>query len=139
MNCHTLFSVRVARNLTPAEREWIRVQQAERENFWADEAEDEADAEYWADLEGIAFEATEEGELLVISEEFGNPNAAAGFIQEFLIEFRPAAGVIFEWAYTATKMRPGEFGGGAAVITAAEIRWLDVNGWAQAVIRELVS
>lgn len=137
MNCYTLFSVLVARDLTPAERAWLRLKQAERENFWA--GADEADAEYWADLEGVAFEATEAGDLLVISDEFGGPDAAAGFVQEFLAAFRPTVGVIFEWAHTATKMRPGEFGGGAAVITAAEIRWLNVHDWAQTALRELVS
>ena len=135
MNCYTLFSTLVARNLTPAEREWLRAKQAERENFWA--GANEADADYWAGLEGVAFEVTEAGELLVISDEFGSPDAAAGFTQEFLSAFRPAEGIIFEWAHTATKMRPGEFGGGAAVITAAEIRWLDVNGWAQAALGAL--
>lgn len=137
MNCNILFSVRVTRNLTPAERAWLRVKQAERENFWAGEAEDEADVEYWANLEGVACEATETGDFLVLSEEDGSPDAAAGLIQEFLIEFRPTEAVIFEWAHTATKMRPGEFGGGAAVITAQEIRWLDINGWAQTTLREL--
>ncbi len=137
MNCNTLFSTLVARNLTPAEHAWLRAKQAERENFWAGEDEEEADADYWAGLEGVAFEATEAGDLLIISDEFGSPETAADFIQEFLAAFRPAEGIFFEWAHTATKMRPGEFGGGAAVITAAEIRWLDVNGWAQAALREV--
>ena len=137
MNCYTLFSVLVARNLTPAEREWLRAKQAGRENFWAGADEDDSDASYWASLEGVACEVTEAGELLVISDEFGSPDAAAGFIQEFLSAFRPAEGIIFEWAHTATKMRPGEFGGGAAVITAAEIRWLNVSGWVHVALREL--
>jgi len=131
VNCNTLFSVLVAHDLTEAEREWLRVKQAARENYWAGEAEDEADAEYWINLEGVWFEATETGDFLLISEEDGAPEAAADFIQEFLAEFRPAEAVIFEWAHTATKMRPGEFGGGAAVITAQEMRWLDPLAWIQ--------
>jgi hypothetical protein len=132
MNHYTQFAVLVAKHLTAEEREWIRRQEAERELFWETGLDEDPELrEFWADLEGVAFEATECDELVVTSEGEGNPDAAAALITRFLADNRPREIVVFEWANTATKLLPGAHSGGLAVISAQETVWFASAQWAE--------
>jgi len=43
--------------------------------------------------------------------------------------------LIWEGAYTCSKMRPGEFGGWACVITREDIQWFSTNAWIREVTK----
>ena len=132
MNCYTQFSILVAEHLTAAEREWVRLQQAERESFWDTGLdEDEELAEYWTNLEGVEFEVTANDEFVVSSEEAGSPDAAAALVTQFLADHRPQELVMIEWANSAAKLRPGNHGGGIAVVSARATVWFDSAKWAE--------
>jgi hypothetical protein len=132
MNCYTQFSVLVAEQLSAEERAWIKVQEAERESFWATGFDEDPELQqFWADLEGVEFEATENDEFVISSEEGGSPDAAAALVTEFLADHRPQELVVIEWANTASKLRPGNHGGGIAVISAKETAWFDSAKWAE--------
>jgi hypothetical protein len=81
------------------------------------------DLDYWPDFDWQL--STEERELWIYSEESGNLNNVATLAQAFLKRFRPSGYWSFEYAYTCSKPRVGEFGGGGAFITAKEIKWLE--------------
>ena len=74
--------------------------------------------------------------LCIFSEESGNLENAALFIQQFLRKFRPDGYVSLTWAATCSKMRAGEFGGGAAFITAENIEFMDSYSWVDKQIAE---
>lgn len=72
-------------------------------------------------------------ELYVFDSEYGNPEAAAHFIQMLaahqLIVVKDY--VLLTWAESCSKPRPGEFNGGACMITAEEVIWQETpNEWA---------
>lgn len=69
--------------------------------------------------------------VLFYAEESGNAEQVAAVIQVYLQKFDPKRVHWFAWAYTCSKMRVYEFGGGAVVITATHTRYLDVQTWAQ--------
>lgn len=70
-------------------------------------------------------------EMWIYAEESGSPNQAAAFLQAYLQKFNPQGSLWFSWAYTCSKMRVNEFGGGAAVVTAQAIKFIDAQHWAQ--------
>ncbi|MCX6029406.1 MAG: hypothetical protein NT169_08900 [Chloroflexi bacterium] len=131
MICTTQFAVRVAVALTPTEKDWIAAKLAERETYWDPGfGDDQADKDaYWAAMNGITFMATGIGEFIVASRKDGVPDVAADFIQEFLRAFRPTTTVAMTWANTASLMCPGEFNGGAALITAQQTYQWDTFRW----------
>ena len=132
MNCYTQFSILVAEHLTAAEQEWVRLQQAERKSYWdTGFDEDPEGIEYWDNLVGVEFEVTENAEFVVTSEESGSPDAAAALITQFLADNRSGEIVVFEWANTASKLRPGNHGGGIAVVAARATVWFDSAKWAE--------
>lgn len=113
-------------NLTPAEAEWVRVKQAERENYWATGSTQD-DTEDWANMEGVDFYLRMEGNesaLRIESNEYASVDAAVAFIKGFLAEFRRQEVVLFEWAETCNRMLPAHFGGGACRITVTNVEWL---------------
>ena len=101
-----------------------------------DTFEIEPDAESF-DFEWNIEDRTKNSALLYIfSEESGNLENAALFIQQFLRKFRPDGYVSLTWAATCSKMRAGEFGGGAAFITAEKIEFMDSYSWVDKQIAE---
>jgi hypothetical protein len=68
-------------------------------------------------------------ELIIFSEESGNVDHAANFVQAILSRFDPKGKVGFQWADTCDKMRPDQFGGGACVVTAEKQKWLNTFTW----------
>ena len=71
----------------------------------------------------------EEGAAYFMSEESGNVELAIDVVQQFLSHFRPTAAIGFEWANTCSKPRPGEFGGGACLITTTETKFINTGLW----------
>lgn len=65
----------------------------------------------------------------VYGEESGNPDAVALFMQKFLKTWRPNDAWGFAYAETCSKMRRGEFGGGAVFVTARSVRYINAGGW----------
>ena len=139
MICITQFAVRVALALTPAEKAWIAAKHAEYATYWdpgfgADQADKHA---YWDAMRGITFMVSQLGEFIVVSQKQGVPAVAVDFMQEFLRQFRPTATVAMTWANTASELRPGEFNGGAARITAKETYQWDTFRWLEAMQERL--
>jgi hypothetical protein len=70
-------------------------------------------------------------EVWISAEESGDPDQVVAFLQAYLQRFNPTGSLWFSWAYTCSKMRVNEFGGGAAVVRAAGTTFIDAQGWAQ--------
>ena len=112
-NNYTLFSSML--NIeTPDEREW---------------AARELDNRYEAGDADFNFEFDAKG-LWIYSEESGDIEHVALFVQDFLDEFHPDRCWWFSWANTCSKPRIDEFGGGACFVTANEIDWINGQTWA---------
>ncbi len=70
-------------------------------------------------------------EMHIYAEESGTPELVAAFLQQYLEKFHTESSLWFAWAFTCSKMRSGEFGGGAAFVTARSISFLDTHSWAE--------
>lgn len=71
------------------------------------------------------------GALWIYADVSGSPDQVAAFLQMYLQKFDPRGALWFSWAYTCSKMRANEFGGGAVVVTASGSTFIDVQDWAQ--------
>lgn len=79
------------------------------------------------------------GSLWLYAEESGNPDQVAAVLEEYLKKFDPTGVIAFSWAYTCSKLRVNEFGGGAAVVTADGTKTLDAQSWAEDLAAKFVS
>lgn len=79
------------------------------------------------------------GALWIYAEESGNPAQVAVVLETFLKQFRPTGVITFSWAYTCSKLRVNEFGGGAAVVTAEGTKTLDAQSWAEDLAEKFVN
>ena len=61
----------------------------------------------------------------------GGIDAVCAFIQHLLQTFDPGRRVIFEWSHDCSKPRVDAYGGGAAIITANEIKTMNTGQWLQ--------
>ena len=66
---------------------------------------------------------------LWLHSENGGMDAACAFIQHLLQKFDPTGRVTFEWSHDCSKPRTDAYGGGAAVITAQEIKTMSTGQW----------
>lgn len=136
-NNYILFSEEIT-DLTAKEKEWLLKVLKNMDDVCDDSPDDESaeacvkwilgeldeasvDLDYWPDFSW----QMENSSLWIYSEEGGNLNNVATLAQAFLKRFRPNRYWSFEYAYTCSKPRIGEFGGGGAFITAKEIKWLE--------------
>lgn len=94
---------------------------------------DEAQAEYWPDFDW----KIEKDYLWVYSEESGNLDNLALFVQGFLAKFDPEGTFRVEWASTCSAPRIGSFGGGVLVVTANRIRAMSTMQIASRLIEEV--
>jgi hypothetical protein len=73
---------------------------------------------------GVCFEGRgKTRRLWIYGEEHGDVGRVAHLVQKFLKRFRPDPCWSLTYATTCSKLRVGEFGGGAMFVTADEIRW----------------
>jgi hypothetical protein len=61
------------------------------------------------------------------AEEGGNARHLAHLVQKFLRQFRPTEAWYVTWAETCSKPHVDEFGGGAAFVTADEVKWMSAH------------
>ena len=59
----------------------------------------------------------------------GGIDAVCAFLQHLLQKFDPTAQVSFEWAHDCSNPRVDAYGGGAAIVTAKEIRTMNTGQW----------
>lgn len=78
-----------------------------------------------------------DGTFTVYSEESGDLDAAVNFVQWFIREQRQDLIFTVSWADTCDKMRAGEFGGGAVVVTARSTKWIDTDTWLENEVQKL--
>ena len=59
----------------------------------------------------------------------GGIDAVCIFIQHLLQRFDPQGRVTFEWSHDCSKPRTDAYGGGAAIVTATEIKTMSTSEW----------
>ena len=98
-----------------------------------DEAQGDFPAELQEHTENWCFEAeadvVEEHPGLWLHSSNGGINTACAFLQHLLQKFDPAGQVTFEWSHDCSKPRTDAYGGGAAIITAQEIKTMSTCQW----------
>ena len=62
---------------------------------------------------------------------YGGVDAVCAFIQHLLQCFQPAGRISFEWSNDCSKPRLDAYGGGAAIVTAHQIKTMSTTGWLQ--------
>jgi hypothetical protein len=67
----------------------------------------------------------------------GGIDAVCAFVQHLLKRFNPTAHITLEWSNDCSKPRTDAFGGGAALITATEIKSMNTRQWLDQQIAEL--
>jgi hypothetical protein len=60
---------------------------------------------------------------------YGGVDAVCAFIQHLLQKFDPQGKVSFEWSHDCSKPRVDAYGGGAAFITAQDIKTMSTAAW----------
>ena len=66
---------------------------------------------------------------LWLHSEYGGIDAVCAFIQHLLQKFDPKGRVGLEWSDDCSKPRLDAYGGGAAFITATEIKTMNTSAW----------
>jgi len=112
--------------INPRERSWCsaeieRIAKAEIEADQDCPEQDESSGNIVLDAEGVWF----------YSEEYGNPDSVAKFVQRYLREWKPDSCFSIQYAETCSKLRVGNFGGGAIFITAYDIQYINTQDWVQ--------
>jgi len=129
-------------NLTPDEKEWVQMtlfhELGEVGNEKADEAFLDAlglgtptgmdDPEGWPDFNWDIVDR-DGVHLWIYAEESGDIDHVGAFVRSFLAKFRPKEVFKLTWSETCSKLRVGEFGGGALFVTAEEYDCLQTWLW----------
>jgi hypothetical protein len=114
-------------SLNPEEEKWLNEQLADDPDagcpvFLVDyDNRDPDDSDY-----GFCVSFEGQGEtrhLWLYADEHGDVGRVAHLIQKFLKRFRPDQCWALGYATTCSKLRVGEFGGGAVFVTADDIHW----------------
>jgi len=66
---------------------------------------------------------------LWLHSECGGIEAVCAFVQHLLQKYSSTEPVTFEWSHDCSKPRTDAYGGGAALITAAEIKIMSTSQW----------
>lgn len=97
---------------------------------------DDLPRDWWPSLENWHHQCEPDrspsGFGLWIHSEEGGIDSACLFIQHLLAKYQPAECVEFQWSDDCSKPRLDAFGGGAAFITATEIRTFHTREWLDA-------
>ena len=84
-------------------------------------------------LEDWNFETEQESDGIWLQSDNGGIDAVCAFIQHLLQKFDPKGSVAFEWSHDCSKPRTDAYGGGAAFITAKEIKTMNTSDWLRSV------
>jgi hypothetical protein len=134
----TRFSEVVA-HLSAAEEAWIRAQldaaaikDETRRAALAWQPEDDVLAFNWeVHDDPSAGDESWGRHLWLYAAESGSPLEASRFVRAFLKQFRPDQCFHLTWAETCSRLRVGEFGGGAVFVTADGVEAYRPNEWLQ--------
>jgi hypothetical protein len=80
-------------------------------------------------LEDWQFELEADDDGLWLHSESGGIDAVCAFVQHLLEKFNPSGRITFEWSHDCSKPRVDAYGGGAAIITATEIKTMNTADW----------
>lgn len=113
-----------------------------------DNAESDGDEEVWAEIRkelgyewdvpgiclqtetpGFSHEYDAAGELVICTEESGNVDAVAAFVQAYLRRWAPGCCFALTFADVCDKPRTGEFGGGAIFVTKDAVEAWSAHAW----------
>lgn len=67
----------------------------------------------------------------------GNVEFAANFVQAYMAKFKVKKPIAIEFAVTCDAPRPGEFGGGAVILTATDAHWFNTAEWIREKLAEI--
>jgi hypothetical protein len=139
-NNYTQFSEQIV-DLKPQERDWLRKVLSLGGNAPADGSVtspkpvlmkelgiphmDDYDFDAWPDFQW----ELEPTALWIYAEENGETEHVAQLFRAFLRKFRPREMLVLRYAETCSKMRLGEFSGGAYVVMAKSIHHMNASGW----------
>lgn len=79
----------------------------------------------------------QDGNVWICSEESGDVEKVADFVQSFLQAFNKKFAWSLEWSNSCSKMRTDGFGGGAVVVTAEGMEWMPTSMWADKTVDKL--
>ena len=80
-------------------------------------------------IEDWQFNTEPESNGICLHSQYGGIDAVCAFIQHLLQKFNPPGCVKFEWSHDCSKQRVDAYGGGAAIITAQEIKTINTGEW----------
>jgi hypothetical protein len=80
-------------------------------------------------LEDWTFEVEEDDDGVWIHSESGGIDAVCAFVQHLLQKYDTVPFLSFEWSHDCSKPRTDAYGGGAAYITAREIKTMNTSEW----------
>ena len=131
----------VLTDLTPEEEDWLKAEYKRRrgvENF--DDVENFDVDTTMGDFE-VSFEAMSSTERrqawFHTPNGYGNLDHVADFVQQFLKKFRPKDSWSMEWSNDCSKPRLDGFGGGAFVVTAGRVYWINTSDWVQKTTKKI--
>jgi hypothetical protein len=110
--------------LRPSDDEWDKWPE-NKQKAWLKSHGDVNEVDLYPDFEW----EIDQNSLILFSEECGNLDQVCSLLQAYLREFDPKGHIGVEWAVTCSKMRPGEFGGGAVFITAKKQEVMSSSHW----------
>jgi hypothetical protein len=86
-------------------------------------------------LEDWCFETDEDKESIWLHSQYGGIDAVCAFIQHLMGKFNLNSCVTFEWSHDCTRPCVDAYGGGAAIITAHEIKTFTTSEWLSRTVR----
>lgn len=116
---YTHFSFEIPK-LHKAEKEWVEAEIKKREQEEDQDGFSRFDAE-WAFEDGGLWIHDGSGQA--------NLDYAVLLVQDFIKQFRPTAIFAFEWSNNCSRPRLDAYGGGAVVITARKVHWMNTSTW----------
>jgi hypothetical protein len=117
--------------------------------LFSEEIETESEeAAKWVEQQLHAADSSEDGgicsyerdgsKVWVYSEEYADVSRLEGILAEYQKKFGDQKAIVLSWAFTCSKPRLSEFGGGASVIVAGKVKNIDARDWAETLARQLV-
>jgi 3-deoxy-D-manno-octulosonic-acid transferase len=116
--------------LNKKEKDWLEKEYKDRrdQSFENDFAYPEEGADFELIVEK---ETNRKYSAWLHADEFGDVVHVAELVHEFLKKFRPKDVFSLTYSETCSKPRLGEFSGGAIVVTAYDIKYMNASTWAE--------